>query len=261
MSYGDDLPRKPGRKPGTEKTGGRQKGVPNKITKDVRETILKRGKPLELLADICRGRKVRIGPQGGPGEPEYRYPTFNERMRAAETLLPYIAPKMANLQVTGEDGGPIEHEHTHTDATPRQLASAVLSLLREAHEPSAEDIEGMEFSSAMPERPKPHPHGEQSGADGGERSGEPSSAPHPPQDIEQPPDEPEPRVREVGEREIVGDLGHFIEASAVMADKRCRFWVCDPDGQRVVSAIGEDQAKARAWELINNGTVAIGARG
>ena len=47
-----DETRLPGRPPGQRKTGGRKPGVPNKVTRDVKEMILKRGKPLELLCDV-----------------------------------------------------------------------------------------------------------------------------------------------------------------------------------------------------------------
>jgi hypothetical protein len=84
----DPAPRKRGRKPGCEKIpgSGRKPGGKNKVPKDLRQMILERGKPLELLCDISRGVKIRVGPQAGPGEAQYQYPTLTERAAAAKIL-------------------------------------------------------------------------------------------------------------------------------------------------------------------------------
>lgn len=87
-------PKRRGRKPGGGKVpgSGRKAGVKNKIAHDMKSVILARGKPLELLCDISRGMKVRVGPQAGPGEPQYTYPTLQERAAAAKILLDKLMP-------------------------------------------------------------------------------------------------------------------------------------------------------------------------
>lgn len=102
-----DVPRRVGRRPGGPKTGGRKKGTKNKITTDVKATILERGKPLELLCDIARGRKIRVGPQAGPAEPEFIYRTRDQRTSAARILLAKIVPDLKAQEITGAEGKPL----------------------------------------------------------------------------------------------------------------------------------------------------------
>lgn len=112
-------PKKRGRKPGCEKPpgSGRKPGSKNKVSADLRQTILARGKPVELLADICRGVKIRVGPPAGPGEPQYVYPTLQERASAAKILLDKImVPPPAGAPP--EPGNPAE-EISDFDAAMR----------------------------------------------------------------------------------------------------------------------------------------------
>tara|TARA_R110000782_G_scaffold13999_27_gene42059 strand:+ start:63326 stop:64018 length:693 start_codon:yes stop_codon:yes gene_type:complete len=103
-------PKRRGRKPGCGKVpgSGRKPGVTNKIPKDMKSIILARGKPLELLCDISRGVKIRTGPQAGPGEPQYTYPTLQERAAAAKILLDKLMPAANGVAgKDGEDGAPL----------------------------------------------------------------------------------------------------------------------------------------------------------
>jgi hypothetical protein len=103
--------KKRGRKPGGGKVpgSGRKAGGANKVTPDLREMILTRGKPIELLCDISRGVKIRVGPQAGPGEAQYAYPTMQERAAAAKILIDKIiaAPPASTAK---EDGAPLHGE-------------------------------------------------------------------------------------------------------------------------------------------------------
>jgi hypothetical protein len=101
--------RRPGRQKGLGKVkgSGRKPGQPNKITKDIKETIMKRGKPLELLCDVVRGKKIRVGPQAGPGEPKYVYPTLQDRVSAARVLIGKVAPDMKATELSGPDGAAV----------------------------------------------------------------------------------------------------------------------------------------------------------
>ena len=97
-------PKRRGRKPGGGKVpgSGRKPGVKNKVSHDMKTVILTRGKPLELLCDISRGVKVRVGPQAGPGEPQYAYPSLQERAAAAKILLDKLVPAAAVSKLDDE---------------------------------------------------------------------------------------------------------------------------------------------------------------
>src|SRR5215469_11542443 len=75
---GPGRPKGLGRVPGS----GRQKGTPNRTTAELREQITA-ARPVEFLIKVAEGRWVRIGPQAGPGEAAYAYPSLEQRLRAA----------------------------------------------------------------------------------------------------------------------------------------------------------------------------------
>jgi hypothetical protein len=70
----------PGRPKGLPRTGGRQKGTPNRTTAELREQIAA-ASPVEFLIKIAEGRRICIGPQGGPREAAYAYPSMEQRLR------------------------------------------------------------------------------------------------------------------------------------------------------------------------------------
>ena len=72
---------------GQAKTGGRRKGTPNKLNADVKAMIL-----------------AALAAKGGQ---KYLEKQADENPTAFLTLVGKILP----LQVTGKDGGPLEHEH------------------------------------------------------------------------------------------------------------------------------------------------------
>ena len=96
-----------GRPKGYPKTGGRVKGTKNQVCDDVKEMILIRGKPVELLCDVARGVKVRVGPQAGPDKPMFQYPSLQERIAASRTLLGKIVPDLKHSEIVGKDGSPL----------------------------------------------------------------------------------------------------------------------------------------------------------
>lgn len=76
-----------------QKTGGRKKGTPNKISSDVRGLLDKLGcNPLEGLARIANDEKNSI----------------EVRARAYSELCQYVAPKLRAVELTGAGGGAIE---------------------------------------------------------------------------------------------------------------------------------------------------------
>jgi len=123
--------KKRGRKPGCDKTpgSGRKPNTPNKISRDLKEVVLARGKPLELLCDISRGLRIRVGPQAGPGEPQYAYPTLQERVTAAKILIDKIMPTASSTEITGKDGVPLLPPSPQSDF---ELANIVLYALAKA---------------------------------------------------------------------------------------------------------------------------------
>jgi hypothetical protein len=74
----------PGRKPGTPKTGGRQKGVPNKLTRTVKEAI-------EAAFE-------------GVGGAQYLMEQAQQNPQAFMTLLGKIIPAQVQADLTNSDG-------------------------------------------------------------------------------------------------------------------------------------------------------------
>ena len=83
--------RKPGRPPGQPRTGGRQKGTPNKKTAEVRDLLL------SLKCDPVRGMALIAMNKKNP--PELRGRMYSE-------LAQYMWPKRKAIEVSGDDGGP-----------------------------------------------------------------------------------------------------------------------------------------------------------
>lgn len=79
-----------------KKTGGRKKGTPNKTTEarvaKAAEIVASGLTPLEFMLGVMRD------PNATPGE----------RMDAAKSAAPYVHPKLAAIEHTGKDGGPMQ---------------------------------------------------------------------------------------------------------------------------------------------------------
>lgn len=73
-----------------KKTGGRQKGTPNKLTATAKDTIAQCAMLLEQ-----NGRTL--------------YNWVSEAPENEKAFWVQIYPKLLPLQLTGEDGGPIDH--------------------------------------------------------------------------------------------------------------------------------------------------------
>lgn len=75
------------------KTGGRQKGSRNKRTEAQAAAIENSGlTPLDYMLTVLRDPKQDI----------------DLRMEAARSAAPYVHPKLANIELTGKDGKPLE---------------------------------------------------------------------------------------------------------------------------------------------------------
>jgi hypothetical protein len=93
-----------GRKPGAPKTGGRQKGTPNRATAAKAAEIAATGlTPLDYMLDMLRDTSQPLP----------------NRMWAAEKAAPFVHPKLAAV----EHSGTIDQRHTATDMTDEQLAA------------------------------------------------------------------------------------------------------------------------------------------
>ena len=82
---------KPGRKPGTPKTGGRQAGTPNRTTRRAREVVVE---VIENNAERIQGWLDQISKTDGP----------REALRAYTALLEFAIPKMARNELAANAG-------------------------------------------------------------------------------------------------------------------------------------------------------------
>lgn len=93
-----------GRPKGQSKSGGRKKGTPNKATAKREAEIAKSGKtPLQFLIERMRNTKASMA----------------ERIDCAKAAAPYVHPKLASVEHSGDGGGPLVVEIVRfSDAHP-----------------------------------------------------------------------------------------------------------------------------------------------
>jgi hypothetical protein len=109
---------------------------------------------VEFLIKVAEGRRIRIGPQAGPGEPTYAYPSMEQRLRAAE-LLKKILPDLTASEVSGPGGKDlIPAEPGLSDL---QLAQWITFLL-------AKGARGLPVSNSEPAALSPSPPAVTAGA-------------------------------------------------------------------------------------------------
>lgn len=78
------------------KTGGRQKGAKNRKTAEKVAAIIASGKtPLEYMLEVMRSPDA----------------DRSVRLDAAKSAAPYVHPKLATVEHSGPDGGPIKQVH------------------------------------------------------------------------------------------------------------------------------------------------------
>lgn len=83
---------KVGAKQKRPKTGGRAKGTPNKATANKAAAIAQSGKtPLDYMLGVMRNAK----------QPD------DIRLDAAKSAAPYVHPKLAAVEMTGQGGSPL----------------------------------------------------------------------------------------------------------------------------------------------------------
>lgn len=104
---------KPGRPKGIPKSGGRKKGVRNKATAAREAEVAASGlTPLDYMLQIMRAEH----PPGA--EPAEILAREAMRFEAAKAAAPYVHPKLAAIEHSGKDGGPIYvySRNAHDDA-------------------------------------------------------------------------------------------------------------------------------------------------
>jgi hypothetical protein len=97
--------------PNRPKTGGRQKGVPNKATAAKVQEIAASGEtPLDYMLRIMRDDSRPV----------------DMRIDCAKAAAPYVHPKLSAVEHTGKDGEPLIPE---AELSPTELARAVAFML------------------------------------------------------------------------------------------------------------------------------------
>jgi hypothetical protein len=101
-----------------QKTGGRAPGTPNKATSDARQAIASfvdgnAHRLTEWLDKVADGVKV-IEVDANSGEPIERYvvaPNPAKAFDLFQSVVEYHIPKLARMEVAGDDNKPIVIEH------------------------------------------------------------------------------------------------------------------------------------------------------
>lgn len=89
------------------KTGGRKKGTPNKATAAKAAELAASGElPLDFMLNVMRD----------PAK------DFEVRLDAAKSAAPYVHPKLAAIEHTGADGGPIVTQELGDTDRARRIA-------------------------------------------------------------------------------------------------------------------------------------------
>lgn len=102
------------------KTGGRQKGSRNKRTEAQAVAIETSGlTPLDYMLSILR-TPIECPEDMGIKE---HIAAASLRLEAAKSAAPYVHPKLANIEVTGKDGGPLEVKIVQFSNPAKQLGA------------------------------------------------------------------------------------------------------------------------------------------
>lgn len=116
MAYPKGKPRPPG--------AGRKKGTPNKATAAVAQAVAESGQtPLDFMLGVMRDEGK----------------DFGVRLDAAKSAAPYVHPKLAAIEHTGRDGGPVQFENVTDEqliADIRRLESELAGVLGKAAGPA-----------------------------------------------------------------------------------------------------------------------------
>jgi len=94
------------------RVGGRKKGVRNKKTQELIAKVETSGlMPVDYLLSVMRDESI----------------DRCQRIDASKAVAPYIHPKLANIELTGKDGGPLQVNVVQFCNSAKQLDSTGLS--------------------------------------------------------------------------------------------------------------------------------------
>jgi len=119
------IPRRRGRPPGLEKTGGRKK---RDVSAEALDLRIRESGSVELLIDVVEGRKLWCASVEPGHKPEWVLPTLAQRIRCAETLSAKYVPDRKATVITGAEGKPLIPA---PQLDTRETALTILSLLRD----------------------------------------------------------------------------------------------------------------------------------
>jgi hypothetical protein len=216
-------PRKRGRPKGTPKTGGRTKAPPL-TAPEIRDALLGKSNAIEELCKIAKGEQMRWS--GPTGKVVWRYPTAQEQISALRLIIDKTVPTLQATQLSGDPEAPLIPTPPPDSL---DLARVVLGVLREAAPDRANvSVSGPDEHIA---RFRDSDLGRILMGDGYA----PAAGKFP--EFEPPaPTQPEPapkvgpaRLAEVGETELIGDRGFFIQLRE-RRDVRERWGIADPSG-------------------------------
>lgn len=103
LDNNQDKSRHGGKRPGA----GRKAGSATKRTREIADKAAEDGiTPLEFMLNVMRGDP----PEGI--EPKQLMDWMGMQFEAAKAAAPYVHPRLAAIEHTGEGGGPIDHSLT-----------------------------------------------------------------------------------------------------------------------------------------------------
>lgn len=85
------------------KTGGRQKGTPNKVHADLRKRIEEEGDPVGFMLAVARG-EIEFDSRTVEGKPCKIKPNSDQRINAAKWLGDKILPSLKAMEMTDPNG-------------------------------------------------------------------------------------------------------------------------------------------------------------
>ena len=101
--------RGPGRPKGLGKApgSGRQKGTPNKDRAATVERIMREADPIGFLCKVARGDRMAAAIEPGAKKKSWWFPTGDQQISAAQTLLRKCLPDMKSVELGGPLGEPL----------------------------------------------------------------------------------------------------------------------------------------------------------
>jgi hypothetical protein len=124
----EQLPQKKNGWGGARPGSGKQRGHPT-----MRKEILQfRDKypllPVEYFLQVLNERVQEVDDKNkkvfdSEGKPVYKKFSHDEKMKAAEDAAPYVHCRLASIEVSGPDGGPVKHAFDLTKLSDEELAA------------------------------------------------------------------------------------------------------------------------------------------